>query len=155
MTVQEPDVFSMENKMREPNYLLLSTYDSTGRIKTNVPNDFIISSAGEPNTGNFGGFPILRDVNGMIVRSYNFDITRFVQGIVTRKDSAKTLFLSAPANDSLKYTEPYPIVSLSRRFFITTAISNNIANGRVRLGGGGLSPNNPYRMRLRIIYSRI
>ncbi|MDE3253377.1 MAG: hypothetical protein KGO92_11260, partial [Bacteroidota bacterium] len=86
------------------------------------------------------------------VASYTFDLSRYVQGIVTRKDSAYTLRLSAPVNDSLKYTPPYPGNTSSQLYYLDPSITNDPANGRVRLGGGTHSR---FRMRLRIIYSRI
>jgi hypothetical protein len=63
--------------------------------------------------------------------------------------------MSAPSNDSLQYTPPYPAANTVSSFYITPSIANNTAEGRVRLGGGGLIQQNQLRMRLRIIYSKI
>jgi hypothetical protein len=90
-----------------------------------------------------------------IVKAYNFDISRFVQGVITRKDSSLTLRMSAPSNDSLQYTLPYPQGNTVTSFYITPSIANNTADGRVRLGGGGMTLANPLRMRLRIVYSKL
>ena len=144
----------LESIFTTPRYLLLSSFDSTKWVKTSIPNDFIIS-AGSLNVLEFGGYPIDRDVAGVIVKEYTFDLSRYVQGIVTRKDSSLTLRLSAPANDSLSYTAPYPSTFPATTFSLGTGTTNHTAIGRVRLGGGGMVPGNPLRMRLRIIYSRI
>ncbi len=90
-----------------------------------------------------------------IVKAYSFDISRYVQGIVTRKDSSYTLRLSAPSNDSVRYTAPYPQPITASTFFVVPSIANNLADGRVRLGGGGLPRENQLRMRLRIVYSKL
>ena len=125
------------------------------KIKRNIPNDLVISS-GQDNFTTFGGYTINKTVGADIVKSYNFDITRYVQGVVTRKDSVFTLRLSAPTNDSLYYTSPYPSNVFGGIYYILPAIANHTADGRVILGGGGAgAATAPYRMRLRIIYSKI
>lgn len=155
IAVQQPESSGLHNILTPPSYLLLSYYDSDRGIKRNIPNDFIISQ-GLPNITTFGGFPINKDVTGVgIVKSYVFDMSRYVQGIVTRGDTNYTLRLSAPVNDSLLYTEPYPLSTTTGTFYFRPAIANNLAVGRVRLGGGALPASNPVRMRLRIIYSRL
>jgi hypothetical protein len=134
---------------------LLSSYDSSRKIKTNIPNDFFVSQQGI-NVNTFGGNPINRSVpGGMIVKSYTFDMSRYVQGIITRKDSSYTLFLSAPTYDSMRYTDPFPLTSAPATFYFQSSFTNFIAHGQVRLGGGGMHRENPLRMRMRIIYSRI
>jgi hypothetical protein len=93
-----------------------------------------------------------KSINGYDrIAAYNFDISRYVQGIVTRKDTSFTMRLSAPANDSFRYTAPYPAIH-SRRHYLNPSVGNDTGTGRVRLGGGTHSR---FRMRLRIIFSRI
>jgi hypothetical protein len=155
LTFQAPEFSGMDLIMTPPRYLLLSSYDSTNKVKTNIPNDFIVSS-GSSNISSFGGYIMEKEVAGYgIVKAYTFEMTRYVQGIVTRKDSSYSLRLSAPSNDSLRYTAPYPATTAGSTFYFTPEIANNVADGRVRLGGGGLSRQNQLRMRLRIIYSKI
>lgn len=156
ITEQVPDdanLLTTEKQMLPPRYLLLSVYDSANRVKKNIPNDYIFSSNG-PNIPSFGGHVINKIVPGYDhITSYVFDLSRYTQGIVTRKDTSFTLRLSAPVNDSLKYTHPYPAnASSSLLYYLSPSIGNEIADGRVRLGGGTHSR---FRMRLRIIYSRI
>jgi Domain of unknown function (DUF4270) len=81
------------------------------------------------------------DVFGNSIKYYNFNITRYLQQLVTKHTPNYTLRLSAP----YKYSYPQ---------YIAGAISgnNSIAKGRVKVGSG---TNTNYRMRLRIIYSKI
>lgn len=144
----------IDKYMYAPRYLLLTYYDSVTKTKRNIPNDYVIGQDGNPNITAFGGFRVDKSINGIDgIASYNFDLSRYVQGVVTRKDTSFTLRLSAPGNDSLSYAAPYPVVSGARSvFYMSPAIGNNVGDGRVRLGGGTHSR---YRMRLRVIFSRI
>lgn len=151
---QAPDVSSLD-KIFTPPYLLLYSYDSLNRVKINIPNDFVVNTSSIPNTSSFGGYFSQKNLAGYgMVNSYAFDISRYVQGVVTRKDSSLTLRLSAPSNDSLKYTDPYPATT-SSTYHIMPLYANNVAIGRVLLGGGGMDHSSPIRMRLRIIYSKL
>lgn len=153
VALQQPDPLS--TTLTPPRLLLLSIFDSASWKIKNVPNDFFISNS-NINFSNFGGYPIDRDVAGVgIVKEFAFDLSRYVQGIVTRKDSSFTLRLSAPSNDSLRYSDPYPSSSYAVTYFLGTFATNNGADGRIRLGGGGMASGNKLRMRLRIIYSKI
>ncbi len=155
VTEQVPDdatLNTIETQMIAPRYLLLSRYDSAIKNQRNIPNDFIISVSG-PNTASFGGYAFRKSVAPYnSIYGYNFDITRYVQGIVTRKDSSFTLRLSAPTNDSLLYSAPYPNTASSYTYYLSTGSANDVGDGRVRLGGG---THTRFRMRLRIIFSRI
>jgi hypothetical protein len=81
------------------------------------------------------------DVFGNAAKYYNFNITRYVQQIVTKHTPNYPLRLYAP------YDIAYPQYSTS-----VIPFSNKLANGRVKVGSGS-NPN--YRMRLRLVYSRI
>jgi hypothetical protein len=155
LAFQSPDPIPLYSILTPPRYLLLNAFDSINKVNINIPNDFIVSQ-GTPNISTFGGFIMDKSVpvNG-IVKAYTFDISRYVQGIVTRKDSIYPLRLSAPSNDSLKYNPPYPQVDVASTFYVLPSFANNVANGRVRLGGGGMSKENELRMRVRIVYSKI
>jgi len=155
ITEQVPDdanLFTTETQMLPPRYLLLSRYDSATNSLRNIPNDYILGTSGA-NISSFGGYLTYKTVPGYDkIAAYTFDVSRYVQGIVTRKDSSFTLRLSAPSNDSLHYTAPYPSTGLTQAYYISPSGANDVGNGRVRLGGGTHSR---FRMRLRIIYSRI
>lgn len=144
---------TIETYMLPPRYLLLSNFDSATNSKRSIPNDYIIGTDGNPNILAFGGFWVPKAINGYDrVISYNFDLSRYVQGVVTRKDTSFTLRLSAPSNDSLRYSAPYPGNSYSTILYLSTNVGNDLGDGRVRLGGGTHSR---FRMRLRVIFSRI
>lgn len=147
-----PDDANLFTQMYPPRYLLLSLFDSAANVKRNVPNDYVVSSEG-PNIPTFGGYLSSKSAPGYDkIAAYNFNISRYVQGIVTRKDTAFTMRLSSPANDSLRYTPPYPSNNFSQTYYLNPAVGNDAGDGRVRLGGGTHSR---FRMRLRIIFSRI
>jgi hypothetical protein len=155
ITEQVPDnanLLTTDRFMTPPNMLLLSYYDSVNKIKRNIPNDYNIGVSG-PNTLTFGGYLTYKTVPGYDrLATYSFNLSRYVQGIVTRKDTSFILRLSAPSNDSLRYSPGYPIVGFSQVYYLNPSIGNVVGNGRVRLGGGTHSR---FRMRLRIVYSRI
>ena len=153
---QVPDdanLFTTEAYMTPPRYLLLSAIDTAENRKYNIPNDYIFSPNQGPNKSNFGGSLLSKSVPGYSkIAAYSFDMSRYVQGIVTRKDPVYTLRLSAPANDSILYREPYPQVAAVQVYYLSPQDGNDVGNGRVRLGGG---THTRFRMRLRIIFSRI
>lgn len=154
---QARDPMSADVIFTPPRYLLLSSYDSDKNVKMNIPNDFVYDgNSGTNNTSSFGGLLTQKAVAGGVAKCYIFNVSRYVQGIVTRKDKNLTLRLSAPSYDSLVYTAPYPATAASAiSYSIRPSNANNAADGRVLLAGGGMSAGNPLRMRLRIIYSRI
>lgn len=78
--------------------------------------------------------------------AYRFNITRYVQDIVTRKDTNHVLRLHAPFRTSLYFpgTESRTV----------TGVLPGIAEGRVILAGGNYS-DPAIRTRLRIVYSKI
>ncbi len=90
----------------------------------------------------FGGFKRDKtDVFGNPTHYYNFNITKYVQDIVTNHKTNYDMRLSSPF--SFKYPQ-YSVFPIN--------YGNNVAYGRVKVGGG----NNPnYRMRVRIVYSKI
>ncbi len=153
---QVPDdanLFTTDVYMAPPRYLLLSAVDTAENRKYNIPNDYIFSPNQGPNKSTFGGNVLSKSVPGYSrIAAYSFDMSRYVQGIVTRKDPVHTLRISAPTNDSILYREPYPQVAAVQVYYLGPQDGNDVANGRVRLGGG---THTRFRMRLRIIFSRI
>ncbi len=148
---------NLDKVLTPPRYLLLSTWDSTvvtpvkGILK-NIPGDYTISQSG-PNVGQFGGFIVYKDLPTQTsTATYTFDVSRYVQGIVTRKDSLFDMRLYAPSNDSISYSPPYPNNLSKITYTLTPGVGNDAADGRVRVGGGNHSR---FRMRLRVIYSKL
>jgi hypothetical protein len=140
-----PKVASQEENVFTPPMLFLDLIDSVRATNKTIPNDFMGDlSNGTYNTGSFGG-PIKND-------EYRFDLSRYIQGIATRKDTAYSLRLYAPfytlSNYSIPNAKPPVFAPLTIPFFV----NSQVAGGRVILAGGNHSGN---RMRIRIIYSKI
>jgi hypothetical protein len=149
---QVPDVSNSENdkQFNAPNLFLAAMgVDSTTPIRFAIPNDIIISNSAIANLTQFGVAPLNRTdpVSGLPQQYYSFDITRYVQGVVTKEDSVFDLVLYAPYNE-------YIFTDDTKTYYvpISSPALNNIGIGRVRLGGGS---NAQYKMRLHIVYSDI
>ncbi len=82
-----------------------------------------------------------KDIFGNDIKHYNFNVTRYVQRTITQRTPNYNFRIYAPYNIN------YPHLSSTYVPF-----SNNIAHGRVRIGSGS-NPN--YRLRLRLIYSKL
>ena len=141
---------SLEKQWTAPSYLFLGAYDSASNSIRNVPNDY----QGTVNTAQFvrfGGRLIYKSIQGFDnVATYNFDLSRYMQGVISRKDSVFDLRLMAPVNDSIRYVPPYPYNLSGGTDYISRAEANQPAIGRVRLGGGSHSK---FKMRLHVYYS--
>jgi hypothetical protein len=141
---------TLETKWTVPNYLFLGAYDSAANVIRNLPNDY----QGTVNTNQlirFGGRVVYKSMYGFDnVASYNFDISRYMQGVISRKDSLFELRLIAPVNDSIKYVPAYPNNYTGGTDYLTSALGNAPGIGRVRLGGGKHSK---FRMRLHVYYT--
>ena len=132
-TGQNDDVFT------GPEFLYLDYFDSVKKI--NQPFLFDAFPDGSYQPPFFGGNRRkITGPSGTINAEYKFNLTRHVQNIITRNESNSTLHLSAPY--LIRYDNP----------FIFTGL-NNLARGRVKLGGG--NNRSPQKMYLRIVYSKI
>jgi hypothetical protein len=132
---------SFENVLTPPNQLLL---DHKG-ANNSKDSAYIFDSDIQPGFDgslNFAGF-------GGTLRadqSYRFNITRYVQGIVTRKERNDSLRLYAPLRATM--------YSTSVRQLISVPNLDLIAKGRVVIAGPTF-PDQTRRLRLRIIYSNL
>jgi len=131
-----------------PKLLYLDAFDSAKNQFRTIPYDFIYDYSTGPNYSDFGmlGKSSL-DPGGHPITVWKFDVTRYLQHFLTRKEPLYDLRLSAPftVTDLYRYDG---VNDLSQLF----TVNSQIAAGRVRLGGG----NHPtQRMRLRIIYSNL
>jgi hypothetical protein len=138
-----------------PNFLYLDLQD-TGATKWK-PIYFDLNPAGGydpdfkvnsyfPSAGidfaYFGGFVRDKtDLFGTPIKFYNFNISRYVQQIVTKHTNNYRLRMYAP------YDIVYPQYAADLIPF-----NNRLAKGRVKIGSGS-NPN--YKMRLRIVYSKL
>jgi hypothetical protein len=77
---------------------------------------------------------------------YRFNITRYVQDVVTGRERNDSLRLFAPLQVSYRSTGSAPSASIP--------VNSQVASGRVIVGGGA-HPDSAMRMRLRVIYSKI
>lgn len=94
---------------------------------------------GSLNLQNFGG--------ALQSNTYRFNITRYVQNIITRGEKSDTLRLHAPFRTRLAISQP-------ENKLPEIGILEKISGGRVILGGGTYS-DSLQRLRLRIIYSNL
>ncbi len=100
----------------------------------------------------YGGLPIKRkDSSGQMLVSYAINLSRYVQGIVTRKEPNYNLVLFAPYPHYI-YLDAASAAAAPVYSRPLGDEAFGIATGRVRLGGGSHSR---HRMRLRIVYSLI
>lgn len=116
-----------------------------------IPRDISYGQGGVvDNFSTFGGFPIFKnDPIGNRIASYSFNISRYVQGVITRKDPQYDFYLFAPVIDYV-YVSPSNLNTL----LISGTPLNLPAFGRVRLIGGN-SLRTDRKMRLRLIYSKL
>ncbi len=148
---QVPGAQAVDTIFTSPNYLYMDLIDTGVNNFRPIPYDLNpdIAYPYYPgltnfNIGYFGGFRRFKqDNSGRTINYYTFNISRYVQAIVTRKDSVRTFRVYAPFQ--LDYTKQLGIFG-KENFY------NAIAWGRVKLGAGN---NVNYRMRLRIVYSKI
>jgi hypothetical protein len=140
-----------DNTFTVPQSLMLDVYDSILGDYKFVPFDFNPDANGNANPG-FGLYgQNAVDGIGNPIRVWKFDITRYVQNVLTKQEPLHDfrLFTTKTAvgrikNVVLNNTGPY--------IFAGANLNTNFAFGRVRVGGG----NHPtQKMRLRLVYSKI
>ena len=160
---QIPTNLILDEKLSAPNFLFLDLKDTGTTAKWKpIYFDLNTSAAYDPDYKNgsffvptdgrggvnvnfpyFGGYRRSKPdpLTGGQIKFYTFNISRYVQQIVTNHTKVYDMRLYAPFN--LNYPQ------YSTAYF---AYGNNIAFGRVRIGSGS-NPN--YRMKLRIVYSKL
>lgn len=155
---QEAGDISNDGKFTAPNLFLCATQAKTLTSKDSayrfyVPGDISVGQGGVvSNLGTFGGYINYKnDPFGRRVASYSFNITRYIQNIVTNKATAKVydLYLFAPVEDYV-----YAGDGLTSLYPISSVAFNPPGVGRVKLLGG-TSERKDRKMRLRIIYSTL
>lgn len=147
-----------DSLFRVPQYMYLDAYDPTittaGKKYRAIPYDLSIQF-GQPTFGDppFGIQPIIaNDPSGNRVATWKFNITRYVQHIMTRTQTSYDLRLYVPFTVSNKYGTPPSASDPSTNFNLNSVI----ALGQIRvIGNNGPGDTNPRRLRLRIIYSKL
>ena len=137
-----------------PTNLYIDAYDPSVSTYRIIPYDVSFGQTGTPNLASFGAIPVnTKDALGNSINSWRFNITRYVQHVVNDTEPAYDLRLSEP----LYVRELYrPGVLNSTSTTIEVRVNIAAGKGRVRLAGNtGIGDNNPQRMRLRIVYSKI
>lgn len=153
-----PDLKTLGNKVIHRAEIIATTVSSAGeniftppprllldRVRTGAQDssylfekDLILGSDGSVGYDIFGG--TLKN------KTYRFNITRYVQGVVTRNERNDTLRLWAPLR-AFEY-------SSSQGSYAQLPVNNRIAEGRVVLAGGSYADTST-RLRLRIVYSNL
>lgn len=103
----------------------------------------------------FGGIPRTVVIDGQKYMRYTFNITRYVQSLISRSEPYFNFRLSAPYymvyKDCFNSTPPFP--SYAFPFLSGNQFINDIGESRLKVAGGNY-PDPRFRMQLRIIYSR-
>ena len=134
-----------DNIYTAPPTLFLDCVNAAGDSTFTVRNDFIQANA-------FPGYD-LASLGGILKNNrYVFNVTRYVQSIVTKKYPSYILRISAPFITRPYYIPPNDYRATSRALIM---LNVPVASGRTVLYGGGTPTDNPKRLRLRIIYSKI
>ena len=129
---RRPNIFTT------PEYLYLEMFDSSSRKLLPFLSDGFLNGKFESYL--FGGQRrYIADRNNNFVSAYKMNITRYLQGIVTRNNPNLQLKLFAPF--SLRYED----------LFITFAL-NNLSRGNIVLGGGNHASD---KIKLRVVYSKL
>lgn len=130
----------------QPDYLLLDYFDSSSSSYSTLLRDFSVSTDGY--NADFGMTPksMVNGANERVLQ-WKFNISRYVQGIVTRKEKNRLLRLYAPFLTIVNY-------NYSGSGLVSGAlnINTNIAKGRAIVGGGSHPSQS---MKVRIIYSKV
>jgi len=143
LIVERDEITAPSQTFDLPGVLFLDAIDSANNRIATIPNYDFLAQNNSYNISEFGG--VLRYDN-----TYRFSLTRFVQGVVTRKETAHTLRLH-----SAYFLNPYyhdPNLNIISPYGIQ--LSSKIGFGRVVVKGGNY-PDPKKKMRVRIIYSKI
>ena len=120
-----------------PSYLFLDRINKTNDTAFLFENDVLLTQSGY-SIEDFGG-----SLKG---NTYRFNISRYVQNLITRRQ----------VNDTLRLYAPFRTILFDKNLGSkqSVTIAENIAYGRVVLAGGNY-PNPSQRLRLRIVYSNL
>ncbi len=140
-----------------PLSMMLDAWDpSISKFRT-IPYDLLANNSGTFGFASFGTFPgrSLNDA-GQSINVWKFNLTRYVQQVVTDRLPIYDFRLYSPTFVRLQYGIPSVLSDVSAAI---QPISPSVSTiGRVKLygGGDGSLPNaNPRRMRVRVVYSKL
>ncbi len=152
---QIPGNPQIDNALPAPPFLYLDLKDtgSVNRYKTiytdlnpsvsYLPdNNLFFYPSGGIDLRYFGGYRTMQShLSGNKIATYNFNVSRYVQSLVTKRGVNYQFRLYAPYN--LAYFD---------RVFAYPNSTQSLANGRVKIGNGN---NSNSKLRMRIVYSKI
>jgi hypothetical protein len=147
-------VYDINDTIFPPTSLYLDAYDPSVSTYRIIPYDVSFGQTGVPNLAAFGSSPFnTKDGAGNNIKSWHFNITRYVQHVVNDTEPVYDFRLSEPLYVRELY-RPGVLNSTSTR--VEVPVNTAAGKGRVRLAGStGINDPNPHRMRLRIVYSKI
>lgn len=139
-----------------PELLYLDAYDpaiTTGKPFRSIPFDvtYTLPEFGTPsNLASFGVSPVYAlDGSGNRIRTWHFNISRYVQNAINSKRPLYDLRLYAPFFIYNRYENGTAVATSTAT---PIGLNPTTTKGRIRLGGG----NHPtQKMRIRIIYSKL
>ncbi len=140
-----------------PNFLYLDAYSPSISRFRNIPYDVTYDgTSGAYNLNSFGAAPVnADDGSGHIVKTWHFNISRYVQHIVNGTEPVYDLRLFAPFYAIDQYYVPAPGAT-PIQFPPIVYVNPRLVVGRVRLfGNTGTADSNPHKLRIRIVYSKI
>jgi hypothetical protein len=147
-------VYDAKDTIFPPTNLYLDAYDPNVTAFRTIPYDVTFDGQGNSNLGSFGVAPYnTKDGSGNNIKSWHFNLTRYVQHVVNDTEPVYDLRLFAP----LYISEFYGAGTLSSTSTrVRIPVNSAAGKGRVRLAGNtGDTDTNPQKMRLRIVYSKI
>lgn len=146
---QDYSTMSLDDIFQSPLYLYLDQKDTANGKFNPIPCDFSTTELSN-NFNHLGGASKkVTNASGNLVSQYTFNISRYVQSIVTNGKSNHILRLSAPYYVTVQKAyvdacgQGIPAFQFPR---------NSIAEGRVRLNG---TNNTPGSIKLHIVYSTL
>jgi hypothetical protein len=139
-------------KFQDPDAMMLDVYDSTLGDYKFVPYDFLPDlQSGVPNA-NFGlyGRTIVDNV-GHPVRVWKFNITRYVQNILTKQEPLHDFRLYI-TKDAIGRIREGALSNTGGYRFVSILVNPFFAFGRAKVGGG---KHPAQKLRLRLVYTKI
>lgn len=141
-----------------PDALWLDVYDSSFSDYKCVPFDFlptldpgagITTAIPSPSFGLYGKNTV--DAAGNPIRVWKFNITRYVQNVLTKQEPLHDLRLSI-TNDAIERIRQGVISNTGGYDLVRVILNPFVAFGRVKVGGG---KHPTQTMRLRLVYTKI
>lgn len=155
---------AINNQLTAPRGLYLDVIDTTADLTyKGLPYDlnpfgvYYCYPASGIDFSYFGGLTSTETVNGNNLAVYRFNISRYIQAVVTRNEPIYDFRLSAPFYTFYKDCAN-PNSSYPQQVF-PFALGGNLLDppgmGRLKIAGGSNAVNQNVRMQLRIIYSKL